>query len=236
MSDGWEQSAEGWIASLGETGDWGRRYVLDAPMRARLSGRGFTFAVDIGCGEGRFCRMMQREGIRTAGIDPTARLIEWARALDPSGDYRVGRAEALEADDACFDLAVFYLSLIDIPDLAQAIAEAHRVLRPGGTLLIANLQSFNTAGPPTGWTREADGTRRFFIDHYLDVRSQWVSWADIRVLNWHRPLGHYMRALLGQGFVLRHFDEPEPIGATPERTELYRRAPYFLIMEWQKAG
>ena len=236
MSDGWEESAQAWIDDNGTQGDWSRRFVLDAPMIARIADRGFTSAIDVGCGEGRFCRMMQRHHIRTVGVDPTAALIKQARQLDPSGDYCIGRAEALPGADASFDLAVCYLSLIDIPDFRRAIAEIHRVLKAGGTFLIANLQSFNTAGPPTGWTREADGSQRFPIDHYLDERVQFVSWRGIRVQNWHRPLGAYMGALLEAGFELRHFSEPEPVGADEAETALYRRAPFFLVMEWQKAA
>ena len=234
MNDGWKESARAWIEAVGTDGDWGRKYVLDAPMIGRVAGRGFSSAIDIGCGEGRFCRMMKAQGISVVGIDPTAELIAQAHHLDPGGDYRIGRAEALNMRDRSFDLAVSYLSLIDIPDTKSAIQEIYRLLRPGGTFLLANLQSFNTAGDPSGWTREADGTRRFYIDHYMDERAQWVTWSGVRVQNWHRPLSIYMDALLQAGFILRHFAEPEPLGAPDEQSARYRRAPYFLIMEWQK--
>jgi SAM-dependent methyltransferase len=156
MTDGWDNSAQAWITSLGSEGDWSRRHVLDAPMRARVSGRGFDRALDLGCGEGRFCRLLQGLGIATVGIDPTTALIEHARRLDPAGDYRLGRAEALDIPDASVDLVVGYLSLIDIPDLPAAICEVKRVLRPGGSFLIANLQGFNTASIADGWTHKPD--------------------------------------------------------------------------------
>jgi SAM-dependent methyltransferase len=230
----WDTSAQAWIDVVGRDGDWGRRHVLDAPMLARAARGGFGNAIDIGCGEGRFCRMLQTLGITTTGIDPTAALIERARVLDPCGDYRMERAEALSAGDASFDLAVAYLSLIDIADLPAALDAIHRVLRPGGTLLIANLQGFNTASVDQGWTREPDGSRRFCIDHYLDERPVWVAWRGIGVRNWHRPLQAYIGGLLEAGFALRHFAEPEPTGVTDEKADRYRRVPNFLIMEWEK--
>jgi hypothetical protein len=134
------------------------------------------------------------------------------------------------------ELVVSYLSLIDIEGLSKAIAEVHRVLQPGGTFLMANLQSFSTAGDPAGWTRDADGTPRFCIDHYLDERVDWVAWNGIRVRNWHRPLGIYMQALLQAGFELRHFAEPEPTAGEPVDVERYRRVPWFLLMEWRKTA
>ena len=165
--NGWDESATAWIGELGEIGDFGRRFVLDEPMLARLEGRRFARALDAGCGEGRFCRMLQARGIPTIGIDPTASLIRRARSLDASGDYRLGRAEALDFPAASFDLVISYLTLVDIPDVAAAIAEMARVLKPGGTLLIANCTSYNTAAVGGGWTVAHDGEPRFAIDDYL---------------------------------------------------------------------
>jgi SAM-dependent methyltransferase len=233
VSDGWAASAAAWIIEQGEDGDYGRRFVLDAPMRERIVGRGFRNVLDVGCGEGRFCRIMQGAGIRTTGIDPTEALLARARELDPNGDYRLGRAETMDFN-ACFDLVVSYLSLIDMPDLGVAIAKMVGALRPGGTLLIANLTSFNTAGQPDGWTRDSAGDMRFAIDHYMDERPIWVSWRGIRIQNWHRPLGTYMTLLLDHGLQLRLFIEPEPKGGDPATIARHRRVPYFHMMEWQK--
>lgn len=235
MTQGWDASAQAWIDVVGVEGDWGRRYVLDAPMLERARIGGARRALDIGCGEGRFCRMLQREGIDTLGIDPTRALIEEARRRDPHGDYRVAAAESLPVEDASVELAVFYLSLIDIDDLDAALREAHRALCPGGRLLIANLQSFNTAAVGQGWSREPDGSRRFSIDDYLQERPTWIAWQGIRICNHHRPLQRYMQGLLQLGFELRHFAEPAPAGVTGEKAERYRRAPNFLVMEWVRS-
>ncbi len=232
--NGWDASAAAWLREIGDEGDFSRRFVLDAPMLERVAGRGFETALDVGCGEGRFCRLMQAHGLRTVGIDPTRALIERARERDPAGDYRVDIAETMEVGTGEFDVAVCYLSLIDIPDLACAAVSIARALRPGGRLLIANLTSFNTAGMPEGWRHERDGQLRFSIDHYLEERAVWVSWRGIRVHNWHRPLSAYMTAFLSNGLELRHFTEPVPDGGDPQKAERYRRVPWFHIMEWQK--
>ncbi|NKC32394.1 class I SAM-dependent methyltransferase [Falsiroseomonas selenitidurans] len=232
MENGWGESAGAWIASQGEEGDYGRRFVLDAPMLARVAAAPVRAALDVGCGEGRFCRLLRARGIAATGIDPTEALLEEARRRDPGGDYRPGRAEALPAPDAAFDLVVSYLSLIDIPDAAAGITEMARVLAPGGRLLIANLNPFFTAGMPDGWVRRGEATH-FAIDRYLEERAEWVGWRGIRIRNWHRPMHHYMTLLLGRGLVLTHFDEPAPReGGDPHAAARYRRVPYFHIMEW----
>ena len=205
-------------------------------MLARIDGRGFASALDVGCGEGRFCRMLKSRGIGTVGIDPTIALLDRARELDPNGDYREGRAEQLDFPDAAFDLVVSYLTLIDIPDYRAAISEMFRVLTPGGALLVANLTSLNSAGMNIAWQYDADGNRLHWgLDNYGTERSEWVEWAGIRIVNWHRPLSAYMQAYLNSGFELVHFDEPQP-DATLEGHHVWSniRAPWFNIMEWRK--
>lgn len=229
----WARSAAAWIAAIGEEGDWSRRYVLDRPMLQRLYGRGFQAALDLGCGEGRFCRAMRREGIGTIGLDPVPALIDQARRLDPDGDYRIGVGEATGLSDRSVDLVVAYLTLIDIADLAATIGEVGRVLRPGGTFLIANLQSFNTAGEPGGWHRDDNDLWRFGFRGYLDARPVTMRWDGVAVTNWHRPLSTYMDLLLRAGFTLRTFIEPEPYGPDDAQARRYREAPFFIIMEWR---
>ena len=217
MSDGWAESADAWVASQGDEGDFGRRWVMDAPMLERVGRSPVRRALDVGCGEGRFCRMLKARGIEAVGIDPTAPLIDHARRLDPGGDYRVEAAEALGFGDGTFDLVVSYLSLIDIPDVRTAIAEMARVLAPGGRLLIANLAGYNSAADANdlGWVTLPDGRRA-------------------RIQNWHRPLSAYMTLLLEQGLTLTHFAEPDAHGGDPVRRAHYRRAPWFMMMEWAK--
>lgn len=245
MSDdenGWERSAAAWIADMGESGDFSRSQILDAPMLARVrhyletSGADRREALDIGCGEGRFCRMMAELGLRTTGIEPTPSLRLAAQTRHPEGRYLAARAEDLPFEPACFDLVVSYLTLIDIDGIEAAIAEMARVLRPGGQLLIANLNSFATAGE---WRRHLDGAPYFRLDNYLEPRAEWVSWRGISIRNWHRPMQDYLTPLLAAGLRLAHFEEPVPQGAAApgrgsRQVERARRVPYFHIMEWCK--
>lgn len=228
-ANGWEASAAAWIADMGDTGDYSRQHILDAPMldRARLSGA--RTALDVGCGEGRFCRMLRAEGVEAAGIDPTPGLLAQARARDPQGRYELAKAEALPFADASFGLVVSYLTLIDIADIDSAIAEMARVLTPGGRLLVANLNPFTTAG---GWVEDAQGNRQMQVRDYLSTRADRVGWRGIQIVNWHRPMHRYMQAFLAQGLRLVHFDEPAPHGGDPDRARRYRDCPYFHLMEW----
>ena len=63
----------------------------------------------------------------------------------------------------------------------------------------------------------------------------WLDYRGIRIQNHHRPLSTYMRLLLAVGLCMTYFDEPSPTaGCSPSKAASYRRAPWFLVMEWRK--
>jgi len=228
--NGWDRSAAAWLAQQGEAGDWGRTAVLD-PVMLQLAGSAGGRFIDIGCGDGRFVRMLAAAGLKGVGIDPTERLIDAAMERDPGGDYRVAGGEALPFADGEFDFAVFYLSLCDIPDLSAAVHEAARVIRPGGQLLIANLSSINTAGV---WQRDLLGRiTHYSVDDYMVERPVRQRWAGIDIQNWHRPFSSYFAVLLEAGLQLRAFLEPLSHPDVPPKPK-FDRVPNFVVMRWDK--
>src|SRR5678816_3013246 len=111
MDNGWQDSADAWVADMGESGDFGRRYVLDPVMLPRAVARSPGNALDVGCGEGRFCRMLQSRGVEAVGVDPTPALVSVARTRDPRGTYVKATAERRPFREEAFDLVVSYLSV-----------------------------------------------------------------------------------------------------------------------------
>jgi len=228
---GWDRSAHAWVQTIGEAGDFGRVAVLD-PVMLALAKDVAGSALDIGCGEGRFVRMLKAEGMAACGIDPTGTLIDTARERDPKGDYHVAGAEALPFDAATFALVTAYLSLCDIEQLDAALGEIARVLKPGGHFLIANLSSINTAGV---WKRNLMGrARHYAVNDYLKERPVRQRWSGIDILNWHRPFSTYFQLLLKHGFILRHFDEPKTQGRYAGTKPKFDRVPNFVVMLWEK--
>jgi ubiquinone/menaquinone biosynthesis C-methylase UbiE len=78
--------------------------------------------------------------IALTGIELSPRMLEIgqqrARELGRDADLRIGDAQALDFPDASFDTVVCTLGLCTIPDPRRAVAEARRVLRPGGRILL----------------------------------------------------------------------------------------------------
>jgi ubiquinone/menaquinone biosynthesis C-methylase UbiE len=80
------------------------------------------------------------KGVRLTGIELSPKMLDIAhrraRELGREVDLRVGDAQDLSFPDASFDTVVATLALCTIPDDRRAVAEASRVLRPGGRLLL----------------------------------------------------------------------------------------------------
>ncbi len=80
------------------------------------------------------------EGVRLTGLDFSAAMLDIARARVLETSHKVtliqGDARRLPFDDSSFDTVVCTLGLCGVPDERGAIAEMHRVLRPGGRLLL----------------------------------------------------------------------------------------------------
>ena len=92
--------------------------------------------LEVGCGTGPVCRHLATlPGVASVtGVDPSPLFVERARELSPDLTFAVGDGRALDLPDDGFDAVVFHTSLCHIPDVELALAEARRVLRPGGRL------------------------------------------------------------------------------------------------------
>src|SRR4029079_4090534 len=78
---------------------------------------------------------------RIIGVDASAAILAAAEALVPDHvDLRQGTLEALPIGDAEIDLVLLVLVLHHVPDPARALAEAARVLKPGGRLVVVDMQ------------------------------------------------------------------------------------------------
>jgi SAM-dependent methyltransferase len=157
--------------------------------------------VDVGCGGGLAVAELTERGARVTGLDVDEQMLAAARTRLPGGDFRQGNAERLPFGDG--ELSGYRADKVlhMLPDPAVAVAEAARVLAPGGRIvLLANdWEGYLLDATDTGLTRRlvqarADGipcphaSRRYrnllldagFADVSLEVRT--VVYTDDTVL------------------------------------------------------
>ncbi|MGN6377580.1 MAG: class I SAM-dependent methyltransferase [Gaiellales bacterium] len=231
----WDDEAENWVR-------WARTPAHDSYW---YFSPGFFEAIvppaggrtlEIGCGEGRVVRDLASRGHSVVGIDASPEMLRHAREADPGGEYVRCDAAQLPFADESFDLAVAYNSLMDVDDLPGTIAEAARVLEPGGALCICVTHPINDAGLFA--SREPDA--EFVItDRYFDRRRFDASFEraglNMTFHSWRSPLSAYTRPLEEHGLVIERVREPPAPDSWAKRLPSEVRWQLLPLFLWLRA-
>jgi len=211
LSDAWEPQATAW-ATLTRSG-W-NPYERWLPAFLELVPAPGRRTLDVGCGEGTVARELAALG-HAVGLDVSPSLVALAREAAPDADFVVGDATALPFEDGAFDLVLAVNVLMNVDDLDAAVAEAARVLAPGGRLCVSIVHPVYSAG-----------------DAYLEPRvyEERHERHGVRLVlrNAHRPLEAYSRTLERAGFLVEAIREPRLGGR-------FALTPMFVFLRAVKA-
>ncbi|HUE87057.1 MAG TPA: metalloregulator ArsR/SmtB family transcription factor [Vicinamibacterales bacterium] len=156
--------------------------------------------VDIGCGEGYLTIEVARWARRVVAVDRSSSVLKKARAL--AGRRRAanivfkrGELEKLPLGAASVDVALLSQALHHAADPAQALAEAARVLRPGGKVLVLDLRAHEET-----WVREKLGDRQLgFTDQALAELLTGAGFTAVKVAVGSRGAGDPFTVLVASG-------------------------------------
>ncbi|WP_345578165.1 class I SAM-dependent methyltransferase [Nonomuraea rosea] len=172
--------------------DAGGNQMIDSEqpvVRSILDGLPVGVALDAACGTGRHTAYLAELGHQVIGIDRSPDMLAHARARLPGASLLEADLHRLPLPDDAVDTVVCALALVHVPDLARALAEFARVLRPGGHLVISDPHLLSAYLAPRKERTSADGRPALVADH-------------------HRPLSDYLAAALPLGFQVRRCAEP----------------------------
>jgi len=127
----WGARAEDWATYVEQTGLPLAGAALDA---ARITAE--TRVLDAGCGTGLLSVLASLRGAEVTAIDAAEGMIEVARRRLPDADVRVADLESLPFGDATFDAVIAVNSVFYAADMAAAMDELARVVRPGGHVVL----------------------------------------------------------------------------------------------------
>lgn len=182
--------------------------------------------LDIGCGEGSDTRLLAKLGARMIGLDVSKRFIYHARQkeiAEPLGiRYENASAWAIPFSKNSFDFVTSTMALMDIPESERAIAEAFRVIKPGGFMQFSithpcfdtprkrwvdDPEGRHVAAEVGDYFRRTDGEISEWIFHFTppDLKGKL---RKFRIPRFTRTLSWWMNTLINTGFVIEHVLEP----------------------------
>ena len=212
----WDRYADEYQAThgefLGDTGFvWGPEGLTEdvAGILGPVAGRD---VLEVGSGAGQCSRWIRTQGGRSFGIDLSLRQLQHSRRIDLGSGVAVpsvlGTATALPFADDSFDVVFSSFGALQfVRDLDVAVAEAARVLRPGGRFAFSITH-------PTRWMFPDDPGEAGLVasQSYWD-RTPYVEVdeesGEVSYVEHHRTLGDWVTVLAGAGFRITTLLEPE---------------------------
>jgi ubiquinone/menaquinone biosynthesis C-methylase UbiE len=247
--EAWNTGAEGFIAFVESGADYYRHLVHGPALLAACGDVGGKTALDLGCGQGYFSRLLAREGAVVAGIDVADKLL--ARAMELEAQEPLGItylrmdagqiASRFEAET--FDLVTGCMSLQDMAHPPAVLAAAGGVLKREGRALFS-VPHPCTDPPHRVWQRDEQGNKvALCLDRYFETGPAVTDWSMARLkYRWQTPFHRYTLTewsglIRDAGFFIRDLREPRPsaeLAAAHRELDDCWRMPFFLIFELMK--
>ena len=223
--DCWESNADAWTALSRAGYDVYRDWLNTPAFFAMLPDVKGLFGLDIGCGEGHNTRLLEQRGARLAAVDVSPTFIRHAiQAGTRTINYGIADAIALPFADATFDFACALMSLMDLSETDQALAEAYRVLKPGGFLQFSITHPCFDTPHRRNLRNETGQTYAIEVgDYFRALEGETTEWLfkaappeakagvrKFRTPRFTRTMSTWLNTLIETGFVLERMEEPRP--------------------------
>jgi SAM-dependent methyltransferase len=206
MADDWVRPGENnWNAEP----HWGCWHAPESELRLLPEDMSGLDAIELGCGTAYFSGWMARRGARVVGIDNSERQLATARKLADQHHVDLtlvhGNAEKVPYPDASFDFALSEYGAAIWCDPFEWVPEAHRLLRPGGTLVfLGNSPLAIICTPPSGARVEPALHRNYFELHRVD-------WTQAEIdpggVEFNLPVSGWLRLFRETGFDVLDYRE-----------------------------
>ncbi|MBS1773717.1 MAG: methyltransferase domain-containing protein [Bacteroidetes bacterium] len=130
--------------SLGKFHDefiYGRHMIIEEVNNDLATLPAGAKVLDVGCGTGHFADFIAQKGFDVVGLEPAKNMISIARELFPKITFVEGISAKIPYPDNSFDyiLAIEVFRYLDKADNEASFKEFHRVLKPGGKILVTQV-------------------------------------------------------------------------------------------------
>ncbi len=244
----WGPAAQWYSGHLENTEDSYQKQVILPGLLRVLDLKAGDRLLDLACGQGFFSREFVKTGAVVVGADISPELIGEAQKLSPEMiTYHVAPANQLSfAPDESFDATTIILAIQNIEDMVGTFAEAARVLKKGGHLVLVIMHPAFRMPEFSSWGYDEEKRVQYRrVDRYLSPnRSELLVHPGKEnspvTVSYHRSLQDFSKALAQAGFAIARLEEwishkksgngPRRVAEDRARTEI----PLFMMIEARK--
>jgi ubiquinone/menaquinone biosynthesis C-methylase UbiE len=238
----WNENADAWTKLSRAGYDVYRDLVNTPAFLAMLPDVSGLALLDIGCGEGHNTRLLADRGAHVVGIDIAERFIEHALSAErkePRGvSYQIASAVELPFADETFDAATSFMALMDVPESDRAIAEAYRVLKPGGFFQFSITHPcFDTPHRRNVYDEHGKKVAIEIADYFRGLNGDVEEWLfnaapaeqkaglkPFRTPRFTRTMSGWLNLVIDTGFTVERVGEPYPSDEAVSKYPRFERA------------
>jgi ubiquinone/menaquinone biosynthesis C-methylase UbiE len=188
--------------------------------------------LDLGCGTGRYTKILLRLGGNVWAIDPSEKMLEIARKENKNAHFKKAAASKIPFSSDFFDMVVASLCIDHVREIDKALSEVSRVLKKDGIFI------FSRNNPVTE-IAENVGERYVFNSYFKEgKRRRYFPSFSVNMAYYHTTLETIIKALIKNGFAIEDFIDVKPNSRSkrkfPKEYGITTNKPYFIILKVRK--
>lgn len=218
----WDAQAKWYDALVGEEGSSYHKEVIVPKLLKQLGNLKNKKILDLGCGQGFFCRILAKENAIVTGVDLSESLIHIAKKYPTyTIQYFVGSSENLSfLEENSFDYVVSILSIGNMKNINQTFKEIYKILKQNGKFLFVIVHPCFRIPRQSQWLFDENQKLQYRrIDRYLSemeipiithpgkTKNQTSLKDQDYTTMFHRPLQILVKELVNNNFLISDLEE-----------------------------
>ncbi|MCR4327433.1 MAG: class I SAM-dependent methyltransferase [Nanoarchaeota archaeon] len=215
MRKTYDELAESYFASRMEGGtSWFYNENLEMPTTLKILGKVKGKKIlDLGCGPGRYAKILTQRGAKVVGIDNSKVSLKIAKKESPKSKFIFGDVENLPFKKEEFDIVFSSLVLDHFEDWNSILAEVKRVLKKKGFFIFSNYNPVTENFKKINWF-----FRKFrVIENYFSEGIKKKFWKGKEVFHYHKTYSTTIKLLIKNGFEIIDYEDSKPTKVSKKR-------------------
>jgi ubiquinone/menaquinone biosynthesis C-methylase UbiE len=186
--------------------------MVEMPSTLKLLGnvRGKK-VLDLGCGPGRYAKILTGKGAIVTGIDNSSVSLELAKKEAPKAKFVIGDIEKLPFKSGEFDIVLAAMVIGHLKSWNRVFKEVGRVLKNGGVFVFSIYNPVRLVTHKKKWC-----LREFRVaENYFDEAPKYAHWGNKKkkflVVHYHKTYETTIQTILGNGFEIIGYSDCKPL-------------------------